>query len=300
MISPGRLWWLLRRDLRRGWSASRHHYKTLPRIREWQRPFWSEQRQAIPVHVLTGKNDWELAAWMLASWFHFSERAWPVVIHDDGTLTAEAADTFKKLFGDPEIIARAKADAEMEKVLKPFPFLYEYRELHPMALKILDARHFNKGERMLVFDSDLLFFDYPREIMDWVEKGSHECFFNEDVAEASLVSVEEAKAELEVTLWERVNAGLALIYTPAIDFEFCDRVLAETGILRGNIWRVEQTLYALCASRKNEGGLLSKRYEVSLGKHSAPDVVARHYVGAVRDRFYGEGLARLAGVLLPK
>ena len=90
-ISPGRLWWLLRRDLRRGWRASRHHYKTLPRIREWQRPFWTEHRQAIPVHVLTGKNDWQLAAWMLASWFHFSERAWPVVIHDDGTLPKEAA-----------------------------------------------------------------------------------------------------------------------------------------------------------------------------------------------------------------
>jgi hypothetical protein len=300
MISPGRLWWLLRRDLRRGWRASRHHYKTLPRIREWQRPFWTEHRQTTPVHVLTGRNDWELAGWMLASWFHFSERAWPVVIHDDGTLTNEAGGVLRTLFPDVRIITRAEADKEMETVLKPFPFLYEYRALHPLALKVFDVPHFTRGSRMIVFDSDLLFFGYPREILDWAEKQNEESWFNEDVEEGSLVGAAEAKEELGVTLWPRVNSGLCLLHKPLVDFEFCDRALAETAILRGHIWRVEQTLFALCASRKNEGGLLSKRYEVSLGKHSAPDAVARHYVGAVRDRFYGEGLERLAGVLLPK
>src|SRR5947209_12536580 len=101
MTSPGRLLGLLRRDLRRGWTASRHHYKTLPRIREWKAPFWSDKIKPVPVHVLTGKNDWELAAWMLASWFYFSEAAWPIVIHDDGTLTGTAAAVFNAMF--PEV-----------------------------------------------------------------------------------------------------------------------------------------------------------------------------------------------------
>ena len=54
MIRPGRLWWLLRRDLRRGWEATRQHYFTLPRIEEWSWPFWGEKPQDVPVHVLTG------------------------------------------------------------------------------------------------------------------------------------------------------------------------------------------------------------------------------------------------------
>jgi nucleoside diphosphate kinase len=45
--------------------------------------------------------------------------------------------------------------------------------------------------------------------------------------------------------------------------------------------------------------LLPKRYEVSLGKRAAEDAVSRHYVGAVRDRFYGEGLKLLREQLLP-
>jgi hypothetical protein len=87
---------------------------------------------------------------------------------------------------------------------------------------------------------------------------------------------------------------------PAIDLDFCERALGETSITKGHVWRIEQTLLALCASRYGKGGLLPKTYEVSLGKHSAENVIARHYVGAVRDRFYGEGLKRLRDILLAK
>lgn len=300
MISPGRLWWLLRRDLGRGYDATRQHYFTLPRITQWSWPFWGGESDRVPVHVLTGENDWQLAAWMLASFFDASEHSWPVVIHDDGTLPKEAQETLRQMFKKARIILRAEADATMEPVLKAFPFCHEYRGKHPLALKVFDIPHFAAGERFMIFDSDLLFFSYPAEIMNWVTSKKDECWFNEDVAEGALITAQEAKKELGVDLWPRVNSGLCLIYKPAIDFDFCDRVLAETSIMRGHIWRIEQTLFALCASRHGKGGLLPHKYEVSLGKRSAEETVARHYVGAVRDRFYGEGLKRLAPVLLAK
>ena len=91
MISPGRIWWHLRRDVKRGWDATYHDYRTLPQIEQWYWPFWGEVPATVPIHVLTGGKDWlSLAAWMLASFFHFSELAWPVVIHDDGTLPEDA------------------------------------------------------------------------------------------------------------------------------------------------------------------------------------------------------------------
>jgi hypothetical protein len=83
-----------------------------------------------------------------------------------------------------------------------------------------------------------------------------------------------------------------------VDLDLCDRALAETTILRGAIGRVEQTLLALCASRYRKGGHLPPEYEVSQGKHASSDVVARHYIDAVRNRFYSEGLRQVAPVLL--
>jgi len=300
MITPGRLWWLLRRDLRRGWGASKHYYWTLPKIDEWKWPFWSEKPLDVPVHVLTGKDDWRLAAWMLASWFYFTEYSWPLVIHDDGTLPAEARKVFVKMFPNARIITRKEADAALESVLKPYPFCYEYRGMHPLALKLFDFPHFTAGSRYIILDSDVLFFTHPREIMDWVQTGATDTWFNEDVAEGSLLSKKEAMDELGVKLWDRVNTGLCLVQKAAIDIDLCDRALAQTSIMRGHIWRVEQTLYTVCASMAGKGGLLPKKYEVSLGKEASPGVTARHYVGAVRDRFFGEGLARLKDVLLYK
>ena len=122
MITPGRIWWQISRDVKRGWDASYHDYQTLPRIEEWFWPYWGEKSAQVPVHVLTGAKDWRLSAWMLASFFHFSEVAWPVVIHDDGTLTDEARTTLGNLFEGARIISRAEADATMTRLLRPFPF----------------------------------------------------------------------------------------------------------------------------------------------------------------------------------
>lgn len=300
MISPGRLWWILRRDLKRGWEGSRHYYKTLPRIAEWSWPFWNETPQTIPVHILTGKNDWQLAAWMLASWFTVTEHAWPIVIHDDGTLPEEGRATLLSLFPSLRLITRAAADEAMGAALRPFPFCADYRKAHPLALKVFDIPHFSTSDRFLIFDSDVLFFSHPREILDWASSGADECWFNEDVQEGSLITAAEARSELGVKIWPRVNSGLCLLTKNAIDLDLCDRALAQTSIPRGHVWRIEQTLLMLCAARHAKGGLLPRTYEVSLGKTAAPEAISRHYVGAVRDRFFAEGLARLKVLLFPK
>ncbi|WP_131989088.1 hypothetical protein [Chthoniobacter flavus] len=271
----------------------------LPRIADWSWPFWNDPPQSVPIHLLTGKNDWRLSAWMLASWHHFSERTWPIFIHDDGTLPEEARELLKKLFPKARIIERSEADAAMEPVLRPFPFCADYRKMHPLALKLFDVPHFTSGERFMLFDSDLLFFNYPREILDWVDSDASDCWFNEDVKEGALITAAEARAELNIKIWSRVNSGLCLLPKAAIDFDLCDRALAQTSILSGHVWRVEQTLLMLCATRHNRGGLLPHTYEVSLGKRSAENAISRHYVGAVRDRFYAEGLKRLNAIFFP-
>ena len=299
MISPGRLWWLLRRDVKRGWAASFHHYWTLPRIKEWQAPTSAPGITQVGVHVLTGCNDWPLAAWMLASWFHMTGHRWTVTIHDDGTLPEPGRVLLKKLLPDARFIEQAQADAAMRIALAHLPLCLKYRETHPLAKKIFDIPHFAQSKSFLILDSDLLFFRPPGEVLAWIrDESRNECWFNEDVQEGSLVPEAEAKEKLGVELWPRLNSGLCLLQRDAVDLEFCERALATTSILRGHIWRIEQTLFALCASRHGRGGLLPKTYEVSLAASSAPDAISRHYVGAVRDRFYADGLARLCGVLL--
>lgn len=294
----GRFCQMLMGALKRGWSASYHEYKTHPKITKWSWPFWSEAPMTPPVHVLTGANDWQHCAWMLASFFHFTENTWRIFIHDDGTLPEEARVSLKKLLPRARIIVRDEADTEMDKALAPHPFCHDYRNKSPLALKIFDMAHFNDSERFLVVDSSLLFFTHPREIVDWAITNDDSCWFIEDVAENGLLSAEHAWDDLGIKLWARVSTGLGLVAKKAIDFEFCERALGETSILKGDISRVEKTLFALCASRHGKGGLLPKSYEVTLAKNASSDCVARHYIDVVRDQFFGEGLRNLHRTLL--
>ncbi|MEZ5304524.1 MAG: hypothetical protein R3F11_28340, partial [Verrucomicrobiales bacterium] len=93
-------------------------------------------------------------------------------------------------------------------------------------------------------------------------------------------------------------SGLCLLNREIVDLDLCERVLRESALKDGHIWRWEQTLLALCASAKGEGGLLPLRYEVTPKKWRRPDAIARHYVGEVRDRFYAEAVVALNSILL--
>jgi hypothetical protein len=299
LLSPGHWWWRLRRDVRRGARATAGDYWLGPRIWRWQNPHADAPPADVPLTSVLGREHLTMVAWMLASWTTASGRNWRIVLHEDGTLPADAAARLRDLGLNISVVSRREADARTAAALQSTPLCARYRTEHPLGLKIFDVPLLQAAPRFLLIDPDVLFFQRPDEILRRVDDSRDDhCYFNKDVAEASNVSAAEARQKLGVTLLPQVNSGLCLLPTRALDLAFCERALRETTVLRGHFWRVEQTLFALCASRHGRAGLLAPTYEVSLGPTRRPDAVARHYVGAVRDRFWAEGIWDLSDRLL--
>lgn len=296
-LRPGYLWLLFRRECKRGPAAIWHSRVTAPAIVRWRNPYQRLPRNPVPVHILCGREQFTLLLWMLASWFHFTERNWKVVVHDDGTLTEEHKVRLSSCLPDARLVWTKEGDAAVAERLACYPRCRAYREQHPLARKIFDIPMMADTGRFILLDADVLFFKKPVEMLDWVDEKTSGCWFNEDAAEASPVSEEEAKRVLKIDPWPKVNSGVCLLNKAAIELVFCERVLAETSLSRGHPWRIEQTLFALCATRYGKGGLLPKTYEVSLGRNRRADAVARHYVGTVRYRFYAEGVRSLKKAL---
>lgn len=274
--------------------------RVLPAISEWREAPGLPLAGGVEVHLLTCAGDWLCAAWTLASFVHFTQHRWHLVVHDDGTLPAQARSTLRQLFPALEIIARAEANAAMSLQLAQFPRCAAYRAAHPLALKLLDCALLSQTDRLILLDSDILFFQRPTEVMQWVREEREGCFFNPDFQNAYCLSPEEAQSRLGTPLWPRVNTGLSLFVREAVDLAFCERCLGDEALLdpESIAWR-EQTLLALCASRWGQGGLLSERYEVTFNPRMAEDAVTRHYVGAMRRWFLSEGVRRLRPILLP-
>jgi hypothetical protein len=300
MRSLNRLFRQLFRDFRRGGVAAYHDYKIKPRIAEWAWPYWADAPQPVPVHIIMGEHDWQQGAWTLASFFHWTEHTWKIAIHDDGTLSDQACSDLEALFPRAHLIRRSDANASVGRHFSAFPLCHEYRSLDRNALKIFDAHYFSQSLRYILLDTSVLFFKYPREIMDWVTSCASECWLTESPAEQSLISTAVAKTELQISLWPRAHAGICLLTKAAVDFNFCELMLCRSNLRKNTSPKVHHTLLALCASRHGKGGLLPAQYQHSTKEQKDTECTARIYTGKRSEYFFSEGIRYLREVLLDR
>jgi len=256
-------------------------------------PYAHTPLEEVEVHVVTGQRQWVMCLWMLASWFRATQRNWRVVLHDDGTLKGEAEKYLRKEGVSATVIFRWQSDDCTAEALKFYPYCLRHRSISPHALKLYDPRVTTKSRKYIVLDTDILFFDEPSELLGWVDGKKAGCWFMRDVAEASQVTRKEAMDLFRIDLWRQVNSGVCLVSRNAIRFVDIEYFLMKSEMLERNLWMVEQTLYALCGSKENLGGILSEDYQLTLHTSLVNSSCMRHYVGAVRHEFFAEGVRRL-------
>jgi glycosyltransferase involved in cell wall biosynthesis len=243
------------------------------------------------IHVLTSGGDWLNLIWALKSFYHFSGRRYALCIHDDGTLERDHRVALRCHFPAARLIGKAEADAKMSPLLSDHPRCAELRRTNHLSPKIFDFASYAQSDRLLLLDSDVLFFAEPVELLRRIEDPEYRRnSVNADVASAYTVDPDDVRRLTGVELIARFNSGLGLIHRDSLNLAWLEEFLALPGII-GHFWRIEQTLFALCSSRWG-AELLPEEYAVHL-QGSVGRACCRHYVGAIRHLFYGEGVRRL-------
>ena len=276
-------------------------YKHGPRVAHWRDVVRPRILQTAPVpdttdlsceiHVLTSAQDHVNLLWTLKSFYRYSGRRYALCIHDDGTLKPEQRDLLQHHFPAARLIDRGESDAAMAERLRDYPRAAEFRRTNHLAPKVFDFIAHLQCERMLLLDSDVLFFAAPQALLERLENSDYRLnTVNADVASAFTVEPEAAQKLAGVQLIPRFNSGLGLIHRDSMRLDWIEEFLALPGIV-GHFWRIEQTLFALCSSRFG-AELLPTEYNVRLDK-GLNGVPSRHYVGPIRHLMYGEGIAHL-------
>lgn len=243
------------------------------------------------IHALTSSRDWLNLIWALKSFYHYSQRRYRLCIHDDGSLGAERIGTLAAHFPQARIVVRAQAEASLRLHLDAYPRCQELCAANRLALKVFGFACHLAAERMLVLDSDVLFFAQPVAMLSRIEDtGYRKNVVNRDAASMYTAATGVLRAQSGVALIDRFNSGLGLIHEGSIRVEWVEEFLALPG-LRGHPWMIEQTLYALCSSRHG-AELLPEEYDIRLAG-AVGTSPCRHYVGPIRGLLYTEGLARL-------
>ncbi len=251
---------------------------------------------AAEIHVLTSEKDWLNTIWALQSFYAQVPRRYALTIHGDHSLSAAAVNALQQQFPDARIIEQKDARPEMLDRLASYPRCRHLRETNTLATKCFDFVQYLNSERMILFDSDLLFFAPPDAFLEYAD--TDDCrvnVFNRDVGTAYAVDLETIEAT-GVDVVPEINSGFGLVHRDSMPFDWMEEFLAIPGLADGHFWRIEQTLFALCAARFGVE-LLPDDYRVFLNG-SVGSRPFRHYVGAVRDQMYAEGMRKLKGTLL--
>jgi alpha-N-acetylglucosamine transferase len=268
------------------------YYRDIVRHRLLQTPAITQTiDRTCEIHVLTSAADWLNLLWALKSFYHYSQRQYALCIHDDGTLTAKHQQILQHHFPNARLIDRLQADQYVLESLKDYPRCLELRRTNKLALKVFDFAAYLESDRMLLLDSDILFFAEPIELLQRIEDSSYLLnTVNGDVASAYTIDPQVVKERLEFEVIDRFNSGLGLIHKASMQLDWIEEFLTLPDII-GHFWRIEQTLYALFSSRFGVE-LLPPAYSVHLtGEINGSS--CRHYVGKIRHLMYDEGIRQL-------
>ncbi|MEQ9552984.1 MAG: hypothetical protein RIM23_25620 [Coleofasciculus sp. G3-WIS-01] len=289
-MSIGSLVWQIREKYKHGLKTA--YYRDYVRDQIFDsRPVTATNSHICELHVLTSATDWLNLIWVLKSFYYFSNRHYALCIHDDGTLTDQQCKVLQDHFPDARVIDRKVADDTMQVFLESYPRCLEFRQTNHLSPKVFDFIAYLESDRMLLLDSDVLFFQEPTELLRRIESPIYSYnSVNRDIASAYTVDSAVVRERMGFTIQPRFNSGLGLIHKKSMNLDWIEQFLSLPGII-GHFWRIEQTLFALCSSKFGVD-LLPEEYDVHLGKgiKSSP---CRHYVGAIRHLMYSEGIRNL-------
>ena len=298
-----RYWWRTLRRIQDEGAA-----RAFQRWRQWRQVLATPPvradvpgRSPVEVHLLCHRGDHLCAIWALKTLYRTSGVRWPIVVHVQGACTGAMRRRFQTHIPDARLIVQEDADARVRAALGDrYPRLVEARRQSPFMMKLIDPAVVASAERIVILDSDVLFFREPRELLTHVAHAPAETWvFQRDPISTYNVTEDVAASALGIQIPARVNSGIAVVPRSLVDFDLCERLLEHPDVRRPSGW-IEQTLFALCAGSRGHVEYLSPSYSISLERGlDYEGFIARHYAGPSRPLLTEEGMpyAALRGCL---
>ena len=227
------------------------------------------RQSSLEIHSLVCHRDVNMMLTSAKSFIRYLPDA-ALVLHDDGSTTAEDQALFAEHLPGVLIISRAEADAAMRLVLPAEVFAK--RQQYIFLLKLFDFNHFHQGTRMILLDSDIVFLSEPAEIVNWASLPSGTPFYNLDWCN----SYRALRVPEGVVLPTHLNAGF-MGYDGLFSMEEIWRTCQSV-----DYWLEDQTIYALLLAGRNAAALDPVRYCVYTGGKVSPDTSMLHFISPCR------------------
>lgn len=243
------------------------------------------------IHFLSGRKFWYQTCFCAYSMIRHTETNLRPVIYDDGTLEQKYADEIHRIFPHVRIISQREIEACLDKYLpvNKFPYLRERRLNYPNLRKLTDIHAGSQGWK-LVLDSDMLFFQTPTFLMEWLKSPQQPCYMV-DVKSSYGYSPALMASLAQAEIPERLNVGICGLKSEDIDWELIEIWCKKMVEQEGTSYYQEQALIAMLMAKKTCAVAPEAEYVVMPRCEEVlhPQAVLHHYVDTSKPWYFRYG-----------
>ena len=243
----------------------------------------------FPIYFLTGEKFLYQTLFCIRSLIKYSAEKFKFILVDDGSLSEQMLTRISQQLPGAAIITKNTIEKNLEKKLpeSDFPVLRNKRREYPHIKKLIDIHTIDAMGWKLVLDSDMLFFDEPVAMINWL-KDPDRPLHMVDCTESYGYSHRLMKDLCSSEVADMVNVGAIGLNNSTInwkDIENWVKILEET---EGRSYYLEQALSAMLLAG-NDCTILDKdEYIVNPTSQiiSEGSGVLHHYVDLSKKGYY--------------
>lgn len=251
-------------------------------------PLAPRSGEPLEVYYLSGRKFWYQTIFCFYSLALQTDLNLQLVVVDDGTLSIRYQNLIRQICPTVRFVLASEIQKRLDHALPTakYPTLRARREAYPNLRKLTDIHAGNTGWK-LVLDSDMLFFQPPVALLNWLKQPQTPCHMV-DVETAYGYSPELMHQLAGVPIPERINVGITGLKSDALDWEELEHWCRTQMEQEGTHYYQEQALIAMLMARQNCCTMAEQDYIVMPAEAEVlhPQAQLHHYVAGSKSLYF--------------
>ncbi|RWY57335.1 glycosyl transferase [Mucilaginibacter gilvus] len=243
----------------------------------------------LPVYFLTGKHYLYQTLYCIQSLAKVSAAKFQFILVDDGTFDNELIYRITTQLPGATIISADVIASNLAKVLPAdaYPYIHQKREVYPHLKKLTDVHTLPDNNWKVVLDSDMLFWNEPLELINWLNAPTQPLHMI-DCVEAYGYSKQLMERLCGCPVTPLINVGAIGLKSQNIHWAKLEEWIKVLEEQEGASYYLEQALTAMLIGDADATVLPGKTYIVNPGAETIKDKkgILHHYVDLSKQHYF--------------
>lgn len=243
----------------------------------------------FPIYFLTGKKYLYQTMFCAYSLNKSSAEKFQYVLVDDGSFDKALINQAKTQMPNVKIVLKEDIEKNLSQKLSldKYPFLNYKRQVYPHIKKLTDIHTIDDSSFKLVLDSDMLFWNEPTEMIDWLKQPNGSLYML-DCEESYGYETALMQSLCGFEIPKLMNVGAFGIDSRIIDWEHVEKWSEALEDSAGASYFLEQALSAMLVAQGKKNILKNDHYIVNPENKNIDftDVKLHHYVDLSKKYYF--------------